>query len=383
MISRSPELATYQTATPTFKADEWSMGRIELVKAEHLCGELATRWCEIRNSSRRFDSPYFDVEFTKAVSRIRNDVEVAIVEDEAGAVQCFLPFQRISNNQAVPVGGKLNDIQGIIGSPGDPGELMLKILKAGKLKSYQFHAGLRFGEYYKPHEFEVIESHHLDLSAGWDSYLAWARKHSRTIKRQGQKTRALEREIGPITFEFECNSNDVLNRLIELKRSKYQRSNTFDILSVEWARKLVRELSQVDSPGFKGILSALWAGDKLVGTHFGMLTNDILHYWFPVYDPIFSKYSPGTELLLSAAKSAASIGVKKVDLGYGDDTYKFKFSNGHDQLSCGRFTSSSLDFAVAKQRYRVRKKLKEIPMKPLAKSVLRKFYPGFGEWNFK
>ena len=383
MISRSAELTTARENITPFKAGDWSVGRNELIDAGQLCGELAMRWNQIRESSRRFDSPYFDLEFTKAVARVRDDVEVAVIEDEAGQIQCFLPFQRISENHAGPIGGKLNDVQALMGFPGDPSDLMFKILKAAKLTSYRYHAGLRFGEYFKQHEFAVIDSHHLDLSLGWDSYWAWARKNSVTLKRQGQKTRALEREIGPIRFEYDCNSNEILNRLIELKSSKYQRGNTFDILSVDWAAQLLRELAQIQTPGLKGLLSVLWAGDEMIATHFGMLSKDILHYWFPVYDPRFSKYSPGTELLLSAAREASKTGVTKVDLGYGDDVYKFKFANGREQLSCGRITTSSFDFKVARHRYHVRKKLKEIPMKPLAKSLLRKVYPGFGEWNFK
>ena len=171
--------------------------------------------------------------------------------------------------------------------------------------------------------------------------------------------------------------------MIELKRAKYQRSKTFDILGVEWAADLLREIAEIQTPDFQGILSVLWAGDELVAVHFGMLSGDVLHYWFPVYVPKFSKYSPGTELMLRVAQGAAENGIAKVDLGFGDDPYKTRFCNGREQVSSGRYGFSRIGFEAAKRKYELRKKLKQIPLKPLAKKMLRKVFPGYGQWNFK
>jgi CelD/BcsL family acetyltransferase involved in cellulose biosynthesis len=228
-----------------------------------------------------------------------------------------------------------------------------------------------------------LDSHFIDLRAGWPAYQDWSKKNSKTIKRQGQKTRSLIRDVGPLKFEFDCANAEVLEQLIELKRSKYTRSKTFDILSVDWAANLLREISTIETPNFQGLLSVLFAGDELVAVHFGMLTDDVLHYWFPVFDPAFSRYSPGTELILSVAEEAAKRGVNKVDFGYGDDLYKFKFCNGRESVCCGKVTTKELSFQIAKRRYQLRQKLKAIPMKKAAKSLLRKVFPGFGQWNFK
>jgi CelD/BcsL family acetyltransferase involved in cellulose biosynthesis len=114
-----------------------------------------------------------------------------------------------------------------------------------------------------------------------------------------------------------------------------------------------------------------------------MMTNDILHYWFPAFDPEFSKYSPGTELLTRVAQAACSQAISKVDLGYGDGLYKYKFCNGRQSVSCGRVVFNRLAFQLAKQQYEIRQRLKGIPMKPLAKSMLRGVFPGFGQWNFR
>jgi CelD/BcsL family acetyltransferase involved in cellulose biosynthesis len=361
--------------------------KMDLVSPHELCGELANAWRTIQKSNSALDSPYFNLEFTQAVARVRSDVEIAVFSDRSEII-AMLPFHRTSPRQGAPVGGRLNDSHGILLRNRYKDDVSIRqmveqMMKVANLDVFAFHAMSQVDPSLKCFEFTELGSHFLDLSDGWDAYHQWARKNSVAIKRQKQKTRKMGREIGPIRFEFDCQDTDVLESLIELKRGKYQRSNTFDILSVDWASNLLREIRDIDQPGFKGLLSAIYAGDQLVAAHFGMLTDDILHYWFPVYDPQFHRYSPGTELLLEVAREACDRGVSKLDLGYGDDEYKFRFCNGHETVSCGQISFSKVGFQIAKQRYFLRQKLKGIPMKPLVKSVLRGVFPGFGQWNFK
>jgi CelD/BcsL family acetyltransferase involved in cellulose biosynthesis len=354
--------------------------KIELLTPDQLCGGVARQWNELRSASPEFASPYYAIEFTKAVARVRDDVRVAVaVRNEA--IVSILPYQLNSPTRAVPVGGRLNDLHGIMGENSE--EVLSQMLRKSGLKSYAFHSMPSEAKTFEPFQFRKIQSHHMDLTEGWEQFRAWIRRHSSTVKRQGQKTRNLEKEIGPIRFEFDCDSSNVLETLIDMKRSKYQRSKTFDILSVEWAANLLREIHTIKTDDFQGLLSAMWAGDELIGVHFGMLCNDILHYWFPVYDPRFSRYSPGTEMMLLCAEEACQRGITKLDLGYGDDAYKFKFCNGHESVACGQVNYSPLAFELAKTRYNVRMKLKNIPLKSQAKAVLRRVFPEFGQWNFR
>ena len=355
---------------------------VQFITADELCGELADRWDALRLSNEYFDSPYFDVNFIKAVAKVRDDVKVALfVEDDE--VVGFLPFQLNSSGRAVPPGGRLNDYHGIIGGTGDIESHFKKMFQGSDLKSYAFHALPPTTEDYEQYAFREIRTHHLDLSIGWEGYRKWVRKHSSTVKRQGQKTRNLEKAVGPIRFEFDSDEGDILERLIELKRAKYQRSKTFDILSVKWAADLLRELQGVKHPNFQGILQTMWAGDELVCVHFGMLTDKILHYWFPIFDHQYARYSPGTEMMMRVAEECCERGIEKLDLGYGDDPWKFKFCNAHTRVLNGQVNFNPLELKLARTRYVVRNKLKEIPMKPLAKSILRTVFPGFGQWNFK
>ena len=354
---------------------------VEIIHPRSISGPILDRWHQLRSQSPAvFDSPYFDPEFTKAVARVRDDVRIAIAEVDDRVVG-ILPFQEVRPGHAVPVGGLLNDWHGILGKRS--GEILEQMLKAANLKSFKFHAMDNSEGLPKKYVFNEYKAHHLDLSEGWDAYRKWVFKHSSTVKRQGQKTRAMEREIGKVRFELDCDCPMLLEKIIELKRSKYQNSNTFDILGVQWASDLLRELHQVREPNFRGLLSILWAGDEFIGGHIGLLTNDVLHYWFPVYDPQYHKYSPGTQMLMYSAEEACNLGIRKLDLGYGDDSYKFKFCNASEPVAFGLANFSPASRMLQYQRYRLRRQLKQIPMKPYAKRVLRKVFPQFGGWNFR
>src|SRR5687768_15385075 len=60
------------------------------------------RWRALQRENPGLQSPYFRPEFTQAVARVRDDVEVAVFEDQGKAVG-FLPFQRCQLNMGKPV----------------------------------------------------------------------------------------------------------------------------------------------------------------------------------------------------------------------------------------------------------------------------------------
>ncbi len=354
---------------------------LQVIPVQEMGSNLIESWRSIRNRNARLMSPYFDPEFTKAVGRVRNDVHVGVVHRE-GSIAEILPFQNVGHRQIGPVGGLLNDVQGVVSESGEFCELAHALMRKTGSSSFPFHSLANY-ENHAEYQFRKVKSYFLDLAGGWKNYQSWVNRHSSTISRQRQKTRGLERNVGPIRFEFDVLDADLLERLIDLKRAKYQRTRAFDILSVPWTADLLREIFATNKPGFRGILSGLWAGDHLVAVHFGMLTDSILHYWFPVFVPEFSKYSPGTELLLRVTETAANRGISKIDLGYGDEPYKLKFANGVETLDCGQITNSRLAFMIARQKNEFRHRLKQIPFKSWAKFCLRSVFPEYGRWNYR
>jgi CelD/BcsL family acetyltransferase involved in cellulose biosynthesis len=83
------------------------------------------------------------------------------------------------------------------------------------------------------------------------------------------------------------------------------------------------------------VLSTLHAGDRLAAAHFGMRSATVWHWWFPVYDPDLSKYSPGILLLLEMAREARGLGIRVIDFGKGDAEYKERLKTGDLALAEG------------------------------------------------
>src|SRR5262249_6837981 len=103
-----------------------SFMKVTLVPGRDLGGGLVETWMALQRGNPALASPYFHPEFTQAIAAVRNDVEIAVVED-AGRLAAFLPFQRRANAVGIPIGGIISDYQGLICAPSfvcDPHELV-------------------------------------------------------------------------------------------------------------------------------------------------------------------------------------------------------------------------------------------------------------------
>ena len=354
----------------------------QIIVARDLDQVLYDKWLNFFECNPDLDSPYFHPEFTKCVANVRNDIEIAVFRDGDENITGFFPFQRVSDGFGQAIGGRMNDFAGIISRnqlTSNPKWLLDQL----DLNRFDFHALVTQDQSLAPYVFEQLPSYYIDLSGEWSDYLSFVRKNSSTIKRLPQKIRALRRDVGDLSFEFESKDVNALEQLIELKRNKFINTNTFDILSVDWAANLLRQVHGSNRDGFRGILSVLRAGDNLVAAHFGMISGNVLHYWFPVYAPQYAKYSPGLQLMLETCKTAHRFGIKKIDMSYGESSFKDKFCNQTSSVNYGSIMFNPVKHYLAKQRYFTRLRLKQIPMKDTLKVLLRKVFPEYGKWHFK
>jgi CelD/BcsL family acetyltransferase involved in cellulose biosynthesis len=67
--------------------------QVRVVPGRALPAELAARWDELQRGNPTLSSPYFRPELTQVAAAVREDVEVAVLEQQ-GVPQAFLPFQR-------------------------------------------------------------------------------------------------------------------------------------------------------------------------------------------------------------------------------------------------------------------------------------------------
>ncbi len=93
--------------------------------------------------------------------------------------------------------------------------------------------------------------------------------------------------------------------------------------------------------GFRGVLSMLYAGDKPIAGHFGLVHGGVLSEWFPAYDAGYSKYSPGLIQLVAMSEDAAGLGVRLIDLGKGAKQYKEQLKSFDLTVAEGMATSRS------------------------------------------
>ncbi|QDT38633.1 GNAT family N-acetyltransferase [Stratiformator vulcanicus] len=320
------------------------LSRIEIIEARHLDADHCAAWNAIRSSSHEFDSPYFHPEFTKAVGAVRSDVFVAVIE-RYGQPVAFFPFQRSLFGQGRPVGGRLNDSHGIVASADFNCDWRV-LLRACGLKKVEFSHLVGRQSTFDRGVVSEMRVRSLDLKDGYDAYRARIQDRGcRTVKQSAQKLRKMVRELGPVHFTL-CGSPDgILSQLMSWKSEQYTRTGYTDIFSFGWTKELARRLVQSEGD-LRGCVSGLFAGDRLVAAHFGIVCGGVLHYWFPSYNTRYRRYSPGCLLLLETAKRCEELGIHRIDLGKDDTRFKHEFGDrvGYVREGVLRSTAASVAF---------------------------------------
>lgn len=352
---------------------------VSVQSIDHLEATEIRRWESIRRTRPEFRSPFFSVAFCQAVQRARGDVSVVVVRDGQTIVG-FLPLHR-QGRKAFPAGRFFNDAQNLIATE----ENLIPwhwLLRAAGLRSFEFHALTGADESTFPEHtcHDTIQSFRCEIGDDSQKYLARLGKEHKTIGRQGQKTRKLAREIGPVSLEMDCRDPQILRQTIQWKRDQYRRTHILDLFSKPWTMRLMDELFDrpTDSAETRGILSVLRAGDQIVAAHYGMIEGSLLHYWFPAYAPAFSRYSPGTGLFCSILDAATEHGIECVDMGYGEQPYKLKQTDATGSVHNGCIAKSRFYRTWRCAQAHAVRSMKQMPGKEPAKRVWRTIFPNAG-----
>jgi len=288
---------------------------VQLKKPALLTPAEIDRWHELRRSSTEFQSPYFHPQFTVDVGEVRDDVEVAVLSEQ-GQVVGFFPFQRSGQKgqSGRPVGGMLNDAHGVLIEPNTEWTLQ-KLLKASHLTDWNFHYLIGSQCRERRWNRRVTPSAVLNVAGGFEEY-AKRVVSPRMIKQTTDRARKLAQKLGPLKTEWASTSTAAMALLKHWKSKQYVRSGIADVFSFPWTSGLIDRIWSHLSTDFQGVLSVVSAGERVVSLHFGIRSNDILHMWFPVYDPEFSKYSPGMNHILELARCAESQGINQINMGH-------------------------------------------------------------------
>ncbi len=307
--------------------------KVEVVRPGELSPADVSTWRRLQALRPAWANPFLAPEFTQAVGRVRPSTRVAVLSEGRRTVG-FFPFERHLLGHGGPVGGWLNDCQGLIYEPDlewDPRDL---IRRCG-LAAWEFDHLVTGHKPMEPSTTLWAPSPVIDLSEGFDAYVATRNRSSR-VRDVPRRLRLLEREVGEVRFVYDSDDLVALRTTIGWKSAQYRRTGRADRFAHAWVVALVEDLLAVRTPDFAGILSLLYAGDRLVAGHIGLRSASVLPLWFPAHDPRFGRYSPGLLLQVELARAAARSGIEQIDLGRGPKEYKESLKSHDLHVAEGR-----------------------------------------------
>jgi CelD/BcsL family acetyltransferase involved in cellulose biosynthesis len=215
----------------------------------------------------------------------------------------------------------------------------VEVLRACSLVAWDFDHLITSQVFLSPFHLCQEVSPILDLTDGFEAYITSTHSaYAKLIK----QLRYLERDCGPVNFIFHSDNVTDLNQVLKWKSAQYLATGKSDLFAIPWTRAAIEQIYTTHSENFSGVLSLLYAGDRLVAGHFGMRAGATWHYWFPSYDVESAKYSPGLILLLKMAEAAPALGVRHIDLGKGEAAYKERLRNGYWTVAEGSVVRPSL-----------------------------------------
>jgi CelD/BcsL family acetyltransferase involved in cellulose biosynthesis len=307
---------------------------INVVSAVDLSRDHLAAWLRILAESPSLDSPFFRPEYTQAVAAVRPQAAVAVLSDERGMVG-FFPHERDARNVGRPVGGSLCDFQGVVTRPGETFDAEQLVRECG-LAAWLFDKLLASQEAFRAHHGLTCDSPFIDLRGGFSAYLAEKRRNgSRTFEQAERKARKIERELGPLRFEYHAEDQRLFDTLLDWKVQQYRRLGTLNYLASAWTTALLESIRHARHSDFAGPMSVLFAGERPVAIHLGLRSRAIFHVWYPAYDPALAGYSPGLVFWLELLRATDGLGIARIDLGRGDERYKASLQTGAIRLAEG------------------------------------------------
>lgn len=295
------------------------MGRelaVETLKPSELGEGARALWADFRAANPALRSPYFDFRYVLAAGDNVPGAEVAVIARQ-GQTLGFLPFQR-RGSLIQPIAAPLTDYHGAIAAPGARIDLKAVVAALGA-RRFRFSALVDAAPAEAGHEAMIA-----DLSDGLEAYLE--RRPGGFLKDKRRRARRLTEDHGPLDFRLTDQDEGMLDYIVGLKRDQMRRTGQHDVFTSPWTMGFIRDLADRGSADFGLRFAVLRAGGRVVAAELGLRSGDAYHLWFPVYEPEFSRYSPGALMTLETIRAAAEQGIASVDFGPWGEAYKTDFA---------------------------------------------------------
>ncbi len=297
--------------------------RVTVVRPADLGPGEAELWAGFQRSCPHAQDPFLSLTFARAVGRHRDRARVAVVEAD-GAIIAFLAFELTPARIGMPIGYPMNNLQAFV-SGGVAFSAKQVIRKAG-LRGWRFVAAPADHSPLAPYHYEGTTARVplIDLSEGYKAY--YLSRSKKFIEDAGRHLRSLERRAGPVSLEWGSQDPAHVRKLIEWKSARY--GGARELFADPAARGIAEEVSAASSADCAGLVNVLRAGDRTVALLSALAGPAGLSGWFTAYDAEMRKFSPGTMALLATAQEAEQRGITRIDMGAGQDSYKFRMANG-------------------------------------------------------
>ena len=285
-------------------------------------------WTSLLASETLSAGLFMHPEFCAAAHQTLGPVDVVVFEDQ-GRVVGLLPLNRAPGMHGLmrgytQVAQDVSDGFGFLVEDRYLDGVGAALTKAGVWSSFYTHFAT--GKHISDAQFGSVTKTYLVRCQGKDKDM-WGQLKDRSRKFWSDTERCARRlnEL-PSGYEFYWQSPKPerdIEALIDLKLDQYTRTGMSNsALFRENVQAFLKILSTKKTQGYSAPLSVLYCGERLVAAHLGLLSGERLHYWFPVYEPNYAKYSPGKVLLSEVMKFCGSQGVKVIDFGEGQADYK-------------------------------------------------------------
>jgi len=304
--------------------------RGRVVPAGRLTKEEIATWDSFCRQYSDLTNAFLSPHYCLSVAACRPDVYVGVIEKDQEIVG-FFPFQFRTRAHAVlgfaeRVGEEMTDYFGLVARP----DLRLESTSLLRLVDVQYlsfthleETQLRYGLAGAAPEI----GHQMKIKDPMTYWQELRTTHKKFVANADRGWRQIESQLGPLKFTPEADRQTELTRLIDCKSQQYNKSGRPDLFTTTWKKNLLHRLAGLGEGTCSGMLSTLYAGDTWVASHFGIRCQDVLHYWFPVYNPELQRFGPGRLLIKAFIDASENLGIHVIDRGAGTAPHKAECSN--------------------------------------------------------
>ncbi|NQE62839.1 hypothetical protein E1H18_3095 [Caulobacter sp. RHG1] len=320
---------------------------VETLHPSLLSAEDVALWRALASAEQGFGNPLLGPDFALAVGRVREDARVAVAR-RGGQTLGFLAYHHRPGRLARPIGSPLSDYHALVGRP-DADLRIEDVLRAAGVSLFRYTGlidphGVFPAASRTDRTAYVIDLSQTDAQAHLEAVRAASPKKIKNYRRLDNK---LGREVGEVRLVAGDASREAFNQLIDWKREQLIRTGGHDFLRADWTRELMADLFAQRDGDFRGLMINLYAGDQLVGGHFGVRQGDTYHPWLASMNPEHAAWSPGQIFFLRAIAAMPELGLARYDLGPSHDHYKRSYAFSATLVGEGAATASGLGGRVA------------------------------------